>query len=177
MEKAVNASQKDIQSALSKMKDYQQSLSKEWNVNTTRERVQQFVKQARARADADAQTLKGQFLSAHQSAQDEGSKIQDAARQLNSNLTTAQRHELHASIQNSEKNMDHQIDLMATNVKGIRKLNSQTRHDAEHQLANLQSGYRSKARQHRNDALAAIKDMKRNYIALERAQRKAHYHE
>jgi len=177
MEKAVNSSQDDIESALSKMKDYKQSLSKEWNVNTTRDTAQQFVKQARTQAEADAETLKGRFLTAHQSAHDEGSKLQQAAGQFNNDLTAAQSQALQQAIQNSEKNMDHQINLMSTNVKGIRKLNSQMRHDAKHQLAKLQSGYRSKAKQLKNNGFAAIKGMKRNSIALERAERNARHHE
>merc|ERR1719161_1158420 len=87
--------------------------------------------------------------------------------------TAATAASLHEQAQDTNSAMGTQLELMATKIDAMRKLDHEERRDARHRLQKLQDGLRETAKTHAKAARAAVRHLAKSSKELEREQRRA----
>jgi len=158
--------------AMTALKDFKQTLSNNYNSTQCQAHAQRIAKAAHDARESQRRQMRTAFTTAHKMAEDKRAQLDDATKNMAS-ATAATAASLRERAQDTDSAMGAQLELMATKIDAIRKLDHEERRDARHRLQKLQDGLRETARTHVKAAHAAVRHLEKSSKDLEREQRRA----
>merc|ERR1719399_2615436 len=108
------------------LKDFKQTLSSNYNSTQCQAHVQRMVKAAHDARESQRRQMRTAFTSAHNMAEDKRAQLDDATKNMAS-ATAATAASLRERAQDTDSAMGAQLELMATKIDAIRKLDHEER--------------------------------------------------
>jgi len=176
LEVAVKSDHSRIQEAIDTLHGMQQSLRTNYaNETQLRSQVHRWLTAVRESHRAERAKVQHDFETAQQAAQIGGSQLHQVAEHLanTTGATAASAAVVQKQAQDTDSALGSQLELMATNIRKMRKMDREERSDARQRLHKFNQGLRANMKHHVKAARDAVRGLQNSANHLEREQRRA----
>jgi len=176
LEDSIKSSKARVVQALGQLTNFQKQLSASYNSTQCRAIAHKIMTDAHASRQAQRERMHSAFDAAAQQAKAKSAQLRQVAGNM-AHATNATQASLRQQAHALDTAMGSQINLMASHIASVKKLDREEKRDARHHLNELQSSLRHTAKSHVKEARKAVQDLKKQSKDLEKQQRKAHVSE